>query len=87
MSMAEVPNPGPEVVVGADGSLAVPTETLARFGIRPGAHLRLVPEPEARERKTSRGVLKGQIDAEAFAEALRESKEERIAAALREDEE
>jgi len=35
-----------EVVVGSDGALTVPADELARHGVRPGAHLRLVAEGE-----------------------------------------
>jgi hypothetical protein len=35
-----------EVVVGSDGTLTVPASELARHGVRPGAHLRLVAQSE-----------------------------------------
>jgi hypothetical protein len=38
---------GFEVVVGNDGTLTVPAAELARHGMRPGAHLRLVPEHQS----------------------------------------
>jgi hypothetical protein len=38
---------GFEVVVGSDGALTVPAAELARHGVRPGAHLRVVAESEA----------------------------------------
>ncbi|MGH3865208.1 MAG: hypothetical protein ACRDQ4_03555 [Pseudonocardiaceae bacterium] len=39
---------GFEVVVGTDGALTVPADDLARHGVHPGAHLRLVQELRAR---------------------------------------
>lgn len=55
--------------------------------MRPGAHLRLVQEPQPRgPRRSVRGALAGVIDAEeldAFEVALDNSKAERIAAAER----
>jgi hypothetical protein len=36
-----------ELVVGSDGGLTVPPDELARHGVRPGAHLRVVAESEA----------------------------------------
>lgn len=35
-----------ELVVGPDGS--IPASELARIGLHPGAHLRVVPEPPTR---------------------------------------
>lgn len=46
MSTTAGPNDGFEVVVGSDGTLSVPADELARHGVRPGAHLRLVPDVE-----------------------------------------
>lgn len=88
MSTPAAPNgEGFEVVVGTDGALAVPAEELARHGVRPGAHLRLVQERQPRApRRRARGALAGVIDAEeldAFEVALDNSKAERIAAAER----
>ena len=78
---------GFEVVVGADGALTVPADELARHGVRPGAHLRLVYQPQERAfRRSARGILAGVIDAETletFTTALTESKAERIAAVER----
>lgn len=78
---------GLEVVVGTDGALTVPADELARYGVRPGAHLRLVEQPQARApRRSARGILAGVIDAEAldaFTTALADSKAERIAAVER----
>lgn len=44
MSTADVPQ-SHELVVGADGSISA--EQIARLGLRPGAHLRVVPEGPA----------------------------------------
>lgn len=91
MSTPTAPNEdnfeGFEVVVGTDGALTVPADELARHGVRPGAHLRLVEQPQARApRRSARGILAGVIDAEAldaFTTALADSKAERIAAVER----
>lgn len=88
MSTPAAPNEeGFEVVVGTDGALTVPADELARHGVRPGAHLRLVQEPQARVlRRSVRGTLAGVVDAEAlgaFLTALDDSKAERIAAVER----
>lgn len=48
-----------EVVVGADGGIAA--EELARHGVRPGAHLRVLAEVEAREIRSAYGLLQGQL--------------------------
>ncbi len=88
MSSAEVPPP--EVVVGDDGSLSVPAETLIRFGIRPGTHLRLVAEhaEEPRpNRQSAMGILEGKIDVEAFEEGLAWGKQDRIKQVMRKDDE
>lgn len=86
MSTAENPNAaGFEVVVDENGS--IPAEALARFGIRPGAHLRVVEEPVT-PRKKLRGILKDEISPEAvdeITEELRRNKEERIAAIMRDE--
>jgi len=63
---------GFEVVVGGDGSLTVPAAEMARYGVAPGAHLRVVPEPDPPEhekfqpaaRTKLRGLLVGRIPAE-----------------------
>lgn len=82
MSMAETPQPGYDVVVGDDG---ISSETLARFDIRPGMRLHLVPEPEARPRKKLKGALQGLIDVEVFEEAMAWHKQQRIADVMSED--
>lgn len=76
-----------EVVVGTDGALTVAAEELARHGVRPGAHLRLVQEPQPpAPKRSARGALAEVINSEeldAFEVALDNSKSERIAAAKR----
>lgn len=73
---------GFEVVVDADGALRVPADELARYGVRPGAHLRLVHEPQPRERRRRvRGALADVVDAaalDALEDALEDTKAERI---------
>jgi hypothetical protein len=74
---------GFEVVVGSDGALTVPAAELARRGVRPGAHLRLVPEEQLTgERKRMAGALAGSVPAEAVEELLQgleQAKAERVA--------
>jgi hypothetical protein len=76
---------GFEVVVGSDGSLTVPASELARHGVRPGAHLRLVVEDGddlAPKRRSARGSLAHFVtpaDVDAFEAALAEAKADRIA--------
>jgi hypothetical protein len=74
---------GFEVVVGSDGALTVPAAELARHGVRPGAHLRVVPEQQpAGERKRMAGALAGSVPAEAVEELLQgleQAKAERVA--------
>jgi hypothetical protein len=58
---------GFEVIVGTNGSLSVPTDELARHGVRPDAHLRLVQVPQPRTpRRRMRGALAESVDAEAL---------------------
>ena len=47
-----------EVVVEQDGSIRVPADQVARLGLRPGEHLRLVrgPESERAPRRSVRGL-------------------------------
>ncbi len=70
---------GFEVVVGSDGALTVPAAELARHGVRPGAHLRVVAESKAHDdvdthdeqgqepprRKSMRGALAHMVTPEA----------------------
>jgi hypothetical protein len=73
---------GFDVVVGSDGTLTVPAAELARHGVRPGSHLRLVPEPVPARRRSTRGLLAGTVSPEgvdAMIQALDEAKADRIA--------
>jgi hypothetical protein len=73
---------GFEVVVGNDGALTVPAAELASRGVRPGAHLRLVPaQQRVAERKRMAGALAGSVPVEAveeLIECLEEAKAERV---------
>jgi hypothetical protein len=82
MSTTAGPGDGFEVVVGSDGTLSVPADELARHGVPPGAHLRVVPEHDPPERKFMMGALEGTLPPEAVHDLIRgldESKAERIA--------
>jgi len=75
-----------EAVVGKDGVLTVPADELARHGVRPGTHLRLIPEQPPVPRRSVRGALAGVVEGkalDAFEAALDEAKAERIAAVER----
>jgi hypothetical protein len=78
---------GFEVVVDPDGALRVLADELARHGVRPGAHLRLVHQPQPRvRRRRVRGALADVVDPatlDALEAALDEAKTERIAAVER----
>lgn len=50
---------GFEVVVGADGGIA--PEELARHGVRPGSHLRVVAQVERPQIRPTYGALRGQV--------------------------
>jgi hypothetical protein len=50
---------GFEVVVGADGGIA--PEELARHGVRPGAHLRIVATIDRPQIRPIYGALRGQV--------------------------
>ena len=52
---------GFEVVVGSDGTLTVPAAELARLGVRPGAHLRLVVDSTEDDDKPRRGRSAGKL--------------------------
>lgn len=54
MSTADVPE-GHELIVGPDGS--IPAEQVARLGLSPGAHLRVVPEPPQEHRQRFGGSM------------------------------
>jgi hypothetical protein len=74
---------GLDAVVGKDGVLTVPADELARHGLRPGTHVRLIPKrPSAAPRRIVRGALRAAVDAatlDAFEAALDEAKADRIA--------
>jgi hypothetical protein len=73
-----------EVVVDADGALHVPADELARHGVCPGAHLRLVRQMQPqKQHRRAHGALVGVVDTaalDALEAALDEAKAERIAA-------
>jgi hypothetical protein len=69
------PDPGFETVAGEDG---ISAEELAEHGITPGTYLRVVPEPTPAGKRSPENVLAGMIDVDAWTEALRETKYERI---------
>lgn len=52
-------DPGFEVVVGADGGIA--PEELARHGVRPGAHLRIVARTARLPIRQAYGALRGEL--------------------------
>ena len=55
-------DPGFEIVVGADGGIA--PRDLARFGVRPGEHLRVVYEATKRPPfRSAAGILVGSVPA------------------------
>jgi hypothetical protein len=64
--------------------LTVPADELARHGLRPGTHVRLIPKrPSPASRHIVRGALRAAVDArtlDAFEAALDEAKADRIAA-------
>ncbi|MGH3854498.1 MAG: hypothetical protein ACRDR6_13585 [Pseudonocardiaceae bacterium] len=67
------------VVAAEDGS---PASELARLGLRPGARLRLVPEPRPAPRTRMAGALAASVSAEAVDALIRgldEAKGERMA--------
>ncbi len=71
---------GFHVVVAEDGS--VPASELARLGLPPGTHLRLVPEPRRAPRGRTAGALAASLPAEAvdaWIRGLDETKAERAA--------
>jgi hypothetical protein len=71
---------GFHVVVADDGSL--PTSELARLGVAPGEHLRLVPEQRPAVRRRRADALASAVSAEAVEALVRgldEAKAERAA--------
>jgi hypothetical protein len=76
------PQDGLDVVVNADGGVTVSADELARLGVRPGAHLKLVPQQKSRKGKSLKGALAGTVPPEViddFIQGLDESKAERRA--------
>jgi len=56
------PDGGLDVVVDPDGALRVPADELARHGVRPGSHLRIVSDvSQAGPRRSVRGALAGTL--------------------------
>jgi hypothetical protein len=90
VSTTASPDDGFDVVVSDDGS--IPADELARHGVRPGAHLRLVVSTEAEappKRKSVRGSLAYLVkpgDMDAFKTAMAETRAERTALLLGDDE-
>lgn len=85
MSSTARPHPdgGLDVVVDPDGTLHVPAAELARHGVRPGSHLRIVTgQAESGSRRSARGSLTGTVgatDIDALLAALDDTKSDRIA--------
>jgi hypothetical protein len=53
-----------DITVGPDGSISVPADAVARMGLRPGEHLRLVRDEEPKHqsrRRSVRGLGVGQV--------------------------
>jgi hypothetical protein len=80
-------NDGPDVldvVVNADGGVTIPAAELARRGIRPGMHLRVVPaQREAPRRRSARGLFADRVapgELDQFVDAMAQAKAERVAA-------
>ena len=84
MSSTASPHPdgGLDVVVDPDGTLRVPAAELARHGVRPGSHLRIVTDPMTpAPRRSARGALAGTAaadDIDALLAALDDTKSQRI---------
>jgi hypothetical protein len=73
------PDGGLDVVVDPDGTLHVPAAELARHGVQPGSHLRIVtPHEVPVSRRSVRGTLTGTADVDALLTALDDAKSERI---------
>jgi hypothetical protein len=80
MTTAPGDTEGFHVVVADDGSL--PSSELARLGVVPGEHLRLVPEQRPGVRRGSAGALANTVavqSIDALVRGLDESKAERAA--------
>ncbi len=76
------PDGGIDAVVDPDGALRIPAQELARHGVRPGSHLRIITDaPAAPPRRSARGALADAIDpttVDALLAALDDTKTERI---------
>lgn len=85
MSSTASPHPdgGFDVVVDPDGTLRVPAAELARHGVRPGSHLRIVTDQlKPASRRSARGSLTSTATADdinALLTSLKDTKSERIA--------
>ncbi len=85
MSSSASPHPdgGLDVVVDPDGTLHVPAAELARHGVHPGSHLRIVTDRRAPvSRRSARGSLTGTAtahDIDTLLAALDDAKVERVA--------
>lgn len=84
MSNTPAPSDGLDVVVNADGGVTITPAEVARLGLRPGAHLRLVPDESPSKRPgRSVGKLAHLVPAaviEEWARALDDDRAERRAA-------
>ena len=81
MSSTASPHPdgGIDVTVDPDGTLHVPAAELARHGVQPGSHLRIVtPHKLPASRRSVRGTLTGTADVDALLAVLDDAKSERI---------
>ena len=82
MSTTASQDDGFEVVVSLDGTLSVDADELARHGVRPGAHLRVIPADVSRSKQASAfGYLSAIISsdaADALAAGLDAGKAERL---------
>ena len=50
-----------DIAVGPDGSISVPADAVARMGLHPGDHLRLVRDEAPGPRRSVRGLGVGQV--------------------------
>jgi hypothetical protein len=82
MSTPPRPDDGFDVVVSDDGTLTVPAAELARHGVRPGSHVRLVPRQRSSRPRRLAGALANTVPPAAVEQliaGLDESKAERAA--------
>ncbi|MBW0114303.1 hypothetical protein [Pseudonocardia abyssalis] len=81
MSSTASPRPdgGLDFVVDPDGPLHVPDAEVARHGVQPGSHLRIVTAHKVPAyRRSVRGTLTGTADVDALLAALDDAKSERV---------